>query len=483
MALNNSGPISIGGPTAGQSINLELERSATQQSALEEKSLRQLAGQKTTGSTISMSDFYGKSNHWIFTTGGPYQERFLCLCIDDDGGIIAGGQYTTLSTDDAWIVKLNTNGSVAWQKRISGGDAPDLIAGVSTNSDGNIYAAFYNYINQSILVKISADGTVSTGSKRIYPFFVRASTLNASKTSLITVGKASGYTSSQGSDDGLIFTYDTSFNRQSGRLATSNLLDTPVAIACDTANNIYTAGSIDQPGFGLLTKHGSNGDGVWYRRLQSTGTGGWNALAVDYIGNVFAAGSFRKTQTGASSYQSAVVAKYDTNGELLWKRILDQGGPQTFFNAITTDPDGNCYAVGGTTETGGNAPHKGLIVKYNSSGVLQWQRTFRHSLVDPASSLVSFYAVARFISGAIVVAGSAQLAAYPDGLVVKLPSNGSKTGTYGAYTYEASNLAEQEASGLTSVNQTMQTYSATPTEVAITPTIADTTLPSTLNAL
>lgn len=60
MPLNSSGPISIGGSTTGQSINLELGRSATAQSNLNETALRTLAG--VPSGAISLSNFYGKSN-------------------------------------------------------------------------------------------------------------------------------------------------------------------------------------------------------------------------------------------------------------------------------------------------------------------------------------------------------------------------------------------------------------------------------------
>ena len=63
MALNSSGQISIGGSTTGQSINLELGRSATATSALNETDLRTLAG--VSSGTISLSDFHGKSSQFM----------------------------------------------------------------------------------------------------------------------------------------------------------------------------------------------------------------------------------------------------------------------------------------------------------------------------------------------------------------------------------------------------------------------------------
>ena len=60
MALASSGTISIGGSTSGRSINLELNRSATASSNLNESALRSLAN-RSSGS-ISLSHFRGKSN-------------------------------------------------------------------------------------------------------------------------------------------------------------------------------------------------------------------------------------------------------------------------------------------------------------------------------------------------------------------------------------------------------------------------------------
>jgi len=61
MALNASGTISLAGTTAGQSIALELGQSATGTISLNDTNVRNLAGVGTPASTISLSNFYGKS--------------------------------------------------------------------------------------------------------------------------------------------------------------------------------------------------------------------------------------------------------------------------------------------------------------------------------------------------------------------------------------------------------------------------------------
>jgi hypothetical protein len=83
MALESSGTMSIGGSTSGRSINLELGRSATATSSLNESDLRSLA--EVSSGAISISNFYGKSDS-ITYTGHPLNNADGNGCAD--GGTI-----------------------------------------------------------------------------------------------------------------------------------------------------------------------------------------------------------------------------------------------------------------------------------------------------------------------------------------------------------------------------------------------------------
>ena len=62
MTMNSSGPISLGGATTGQSINLEVGSPATSTVSLNDPIVRTLAGETVISSEIVMpTDFYGKS--------------------------------------------------------------------------------------------------------------------------------------------------------------------------------------------------------------------------------------------------------------------------------------------------------------------------------------------------------------------------------------------------------------------------------------
>jgi len=113
MPLNSSGPISIGGSTAGESINLELGRSATAQSNLNESDLRTLAG--VASGAISLSNFYGKAN----------------VAFTPDGGASAGTAVflSMMATyPDVVAVTIECNQSAIWTWTRSGSSGVSSVA-------------------------------------------------------------------------------------------------------------------------------------------------------------------------------------------------------------------------------------------------------------------------------------------------------------------------------------------------------------------
>jgi hypothetical protein len=102
MTLNSSGPISLGGSTAGQSINLELSKSATATVSLNDTDVRTLAG-VASGAIVMPTDFYGKSA--VSITLGSYS------IADFTGGLSiaqAGYQLTSAGVENE-IVGTSTS--------------------------------------------------------------------------------------------------------------------------------------------------------------------------------------------------------------------------------------------------------------------------------------------------------------------------------------------------------------------------------------
>jgi hypothetical protein len=106
MTLNASGPISLGGSTAGQSINLELSQSATAQVSLNDTNVRSLAG-VASGAIVMPTNFYGKSAVTIvlsnqaiadFTGGGSTAQAGYQLTSAGAANEIVGASTSFLET-------------------------------------------------------------------------------------------------------------------------------------------------------------------------------------------------------------------------------------------------------------------------------------------------------------------------------------------------------------------------------------------------
>jgi hypothetical protein len=119
MTMVSSGPISIGGnATSGglnQSINIELGRSATATSSLNESALRTLAG--VSSGAISLSNFYGKSNDFSFTissnqTNGNLRSLAISAGWNQTSRLLATiGSGVVVSSDSTGTPGLTINGS------------------------------------------------------------------------------------------------------------------------------------------------------------------------------------------------------------------------------------------------------------------------------------------------------------------------------------------------------------------------------------
>lgn len=75
---------------------------------------------------------------WTRLMGGANNDYPRSLANTPDGGFIVAGQINTSSSEtDAWVVKLNNNGGVVWQKTL-GGTGTDVFGAVAVSTNGNI---------------------------------------------------------------------------------------------------------------------------------------------------------------------------------------------------------------------------------------------------------------------------------------------------------------------------------------------------------
>lgn len=105
-------------------------------------------------------------------------------------------------------------------------------------------------------------------------------------------------------------------------------------------------------------------------------------IAIDGSGNIYVAGKSTgnldgQTLTGVSDI---AVVKYNSSGTKQWTRLIGYAGKSYVAASIDVDSDGNSYIIaqingplGGQSLTG---TQDVALIKYNTSGQLQWVREF-----------------------------------------------------------------------------------------------------------
>jgi len=144
MTLNASGPLSFGGATTGQSINLELGVSATALASINSTSFRTLAN--VPSGQISVSNFYSKSNSfgWIsYITGTGNQQSNNQFFADASGNTYISYKGGT-SADFSACARIDINGATATYLRPYADDFVNVnIPGACTNYTGS--GAFFTH--------------------------------------------------------------------------------------------------------------------------------------------------------------------------------------------------------------------------------------------------------------------------------------------------------------------------------------------------
>ena len=124
MALNSSGPISLAGTTAGQSIEIELGGNGTTQISLNDASVRTLAG-VASGAITMPTNFYGKSNRVALSYTFSANTANASLNVTSISGYVAGTSDITI-TINTGVYLYSTSTSNAGLT-LTGGTTGDTI--------------------------------------------------------------------------------------------------------------------------------------------------------------------------------------------------------------------------------------------------------------------------------------------------------------------------------------------------------------------
>lgn len=382
--------------------------------------------------------FVPSGNGFIIEYAGAQggEKRFNDIITDSSGNIYVAGMTEGSGDSHALVAKFNSSGVIQNQKDYDTYNGDFEFETIQRDSSGNIYlfgqrrvAAYgstafqVTKLNSSFVVQDQKDLTRTSGA--------RAANVSggnrASNGDLYVFG-------AQGNDffaAKLNSSYSLTFAKE---YDTGNTDGNPVSLGLSSGDAIIAFYDLVYSG-GVFTWSSnfaklSSAGGVDFETTLAENTSPEYIydLAVDSSNNIYGVGMTR-TQ---SSTPDAWLFKTNSGGSVQWERYIGGSGDE-YFRSVTTDSSGNVYAVG-ETNTGFSSLQL-LIVKYNSSGTLQWQRTFSYS-----GGISQYESAITHHSGKIYVTAT-RGSGTNTALVLVLPDDGSETGNFYGYSYASSSLS------------------------------------------
>lgn len=299
---------------------------------------------------------------WQKTYGGTYFDDASSVQNTSDGGYIVAG-YTTSNDGnvtqhkgekDFWIVKIDTNGNLQWQKTY-GGTENDWASSIKQTSDGGFIIAGTSQ---------SQNGDITN------PF---------------------------GNTDYWVVKTDNQGNLQWQKSYGGSSTDTANDIQL-TSDGGYILIGLSNSSNGLHTTASLGGSDIWVVKISNIGNLEWEKK----LGNTSNDIGQSIKQTTDQGYILAGLqiidnitkfwtAKLDTFGNTQWENLFGYSGINRASSIIQL-ADGNYLATGYTNDNSNLLGHHGnsdvLLVKINTTGSVIWYKCLGGSLGDQGNSVI-----------------------------------------------------------------------------------------------
>ena len=308
---------------------------------------------------------------WQKTYGGSADDRGADLIQTSDGGYVIVGKSKSndfevsenAGFDDFWVVKLDSNGSVYWENSFgfAGSDVPYSI--IQTNDDGYLFTGVLDVSasngqgDRNSILSRHAGGDYwviklnSNGVKQWSNYYGGSFTDTA-------------YDAIQTEDDGYIIVGSSDSND------------------VDITNN---KGTYD---FWII-KISATGNLVWEKSFGGSEIDEAHAINKSADGNYLIAGDTRSSDLDISQNNGAAdlwVIKITPEGTLLWEKTL--GGSSFDVGRSVSKTQDNGFIISGSSRStnasfsSNKGQNDAWVIKLNSGGDLEWQKTIGGSEVD-----------------------------------------------------------------------------------------------------
>lgn len=352
------------------------------------------------------------SHQWARVFGGSGDQVPYSVQQTSDGGYVLAG-YTSGSSggdQDVWLVKLDSSGNISWQRTFAGGSGTESGGLVRQTADGGYYLACHTPAFGSSsdvwLLRLDSAGSVlwqraygGTNTDSVYSIEVTSdggcvfggdtrsfgsADTNAWMGKLTNSGTVTWakrrYMGSGDQPNGYSQQVRTILPNGSGGYATLVDVHMPIGVEAILFQPLDSNGSISGP------KHLiSPGNSALPRSMDRAGDGGWFVSGISM-------------ESGNNS--DGLLMKLNSTGSPVWQKHLGDQGTSYFLDGRST-PDGGYVAVG-EAESPTDGSSDIWVVKFDSTGAVGWQRTYG----GPSTEVGR--AIGRTSDGGYIVTGESE---------------------------------------------------------------------------
>ena len=225
---------------------------------------------------------------WEKVIGGDKFEQARKVAVASDGSIIIAGETESFGSkkNDIWVLKLSSKGDVVWQ-RVIGGAGYDYVRGLAVAPDGSIVLSITSFsfkgdLSEAWIVKLNSEGNVMW--QKVYRGEKKfgGSTCNGvtvlSDGSIIVVGSTTYFKTKFG--DAFVMKLDPDGNVKWFKTYGWKSHDCFRSVALAPSGNIIVVGDTDYMG----------SPDIWVAKLNSEGSVLWSSIfggsLYEYVGEV-----------------------------------------------------------------------------------------------------------------------------------------------------------------------------------------------------
>jgi uncharacterized delta-60 repeat protein len=371
---------------------------------------------------------------WTNIYDGPGKDRdeAQAVTLDNAGNIYIAGFVKGATGYDFITIKYNSSGIIQWTATYTyTTDQTDQANSIAVDAGGNVFVAGYSDQDASaiinydyVVLKYNPSGNLlwtarkdGAGSAEDKP----------SKLLLDPAGNpiVTGRSFNGSDDDYLTIKYNSSNGAlvwQQSEDRTHNDRATDM-VANNSNGNVYVTGRSRDVNYDYLTVcYNSNGVKQWQSIYDNVDDDRATGIGLDGSGNLYVTGQTDIDATANYNYDIATV-KYNSSGALQWVRTYaGAANNNELATGIFVDASGNCFVTGSTdTDAGVDSSYDYVTLAYSSSGTVLWSHTYTNS----ASSNDIPSALIEDASGNVIVTGSTETVPQRNGATIKYNSSGA----------------------------------------------------------